>query len=203
MAHAGNHNKLKTLQERFDLCVRCRKCCKKLGDISYSLYETIHKCSENILLIRQKGQSSVWRPVAPPPKFPIPSTYFVCWFYSEEQGCTKHESRCSFARSREEASVWNVIKDENLTIPELVKVIKRNQRTLQSKPQEKGRLLDCMLCQERFPSREEFMNHCFTVKHRRLIFEDNSLKWKYRDPPLTYKDLKLCERYLSEECHDI
>ncbi|XP_048054667.1 helicase with zinc finger domain 2 isoform X2 [Megalobrama amblycephala] len=178
MAHVGNHHKLLTLQETFDLCVRCKKCCRKLSDIQYSLYQIIHKCSENILLIRRKGQSSVWRPVAPLPKFPRP---YKC---------------------PEEASVWNVMKDENLTIPQLVNVIKQNQRTLQSKPQEKGRLLDCMLCQERFPSREEFMNHCFTVKHRRLIFEDTSLKWKYRDPPLTHKDLKLCERSLVCEYGD-
>ncbi|KAK9973867.1 hypothetical protein ABG768_024568 [Culter alburnus] len=202
MAHVGNHHNLPTLQEKFDLCVRCKKCCRKLSDIQYSLYQTIHKCSENILLVRQKGQSSVWRPVAPLPEFPKPAAYVACRFYIEGRGCTKHESRCSFARCSEEASVWNVMKDENLTIPQLVNVIKRNQRTLQSKPQEKGRLLDCMLCRQRFPSREEFMNHCFTVKHRRLIFEDTSLKWKYRDPPLTYKDLKLCERSLVCEYGD-
>lgn len=180
----------------FDLCLRCKKCCRELRKISYSLNQTIHNCSENILLIRWKGQSSVWRPVAPLPEFPKPLMYVACRFYTEERGCTKHESRCSFARCPEEASVWNIMKDENLTIPQIVKEIKRNRRTLQSKPQEKGRSLDCTLCQERFPTDEEFMNHCFTVKHRRLIFEDTSMQWKYRDPPLTYKDLKLCERYL-------
>lgn len=197
MALAGNHQKLQALQA-FNLCVRCRKCCRKLGDISYSLNQIIHNCSDDVLLVRRKGQSSVWRPVGPLPKFPIPLKYVVCWFYTEERGCTEHGSRCSFARSREEASVWNVMKDEDLTIPQLVKEIKRKQRTLQPKPREKGGPSDCPLCQDRFPSHEDFMNHCFSVKHRRLIFEDTSLQWKYRNPPLTNKDLKLCERYLSD-----
>lgn len=85
------------------------------------------------------------------------------------------------------------MKDEKLTIPKLVKVIKQNQRTLQKRGE-----FDCTLCQVHIPNDEELMNHCFTVKHRRLIYEDTSQTWKYRDPPPTYKDLKLCERYLYE-----
>ncbi|KAA0712648.1 Zinc finger domain 2 [Triplophysa tibetana] len=42
------------------------------------------------------------------------------------------------------------------------------------------------------------MNHCFTVEHRRQIFEDTSSQWKHRDPAQSYKDLKLCER--SQTC---
>lgn len=42
------------------------------------------------------------------------------------------------------------------------------------------------------------MNHCFTVEHRKLIFEDSSSQWKHRDPAQSYKDLKLCER--SQTC---
>ncbi|XP_067314831.1 3'-5' exoribonuclease HELZ2 [Pseudorasbora parva] len=202
MALVGNHHNLQTLQETFSLCARCRKCCRKHSAISYSLNQIAHHCSENILLVKLKGPNLVWRPVAPLPNFPRPYKYVACWYYTEEHGCKTHGSRCSFARSPEEASVWNVMKDENLTIPQLVNVIKRDQRTLQTKSQEKRGPLDCPLCQEHFRTDEEFMNHCFTVKHRRLIFEDTSLQWKYRNPPPTNKNLKLCERSLICEYGD-
>uniref|UniRef100_A0A671RZU2 C2H2-type domain-containing protein n=1 Tax=Sinocyclocheilus anshuiensis TaxID=1608454 RepID=A0A671RZU2_9TELE len=117
-------------------------------------------------------------------------SYKLC--VSCKNGCTQHEGRCTYARSSEEAALWNVMKDENLTIPKLVKMIKQNQRTLQ------GGQFDCTFCHIHFPTDEELMNHCFTVNHRRLIFEDTgtSQTWKYRDPPPTYKDLKfplICE----------
>ncbi|XP_052414063.1 helicase with zinc finger domain 2 isoform X2 [Carassius gibelio] len=77
-------------------------------------------------------------------------------------------------------------------------MIKQNQRTLQ------GGQFDCTFCHIHFPTDEELKNHCFTVNHRRLIFEDTgtSQSWKYRDPPPTYKDLKLCQRFLICEYGD-
>ncbi|XP_052456376.1 helicase with zinc finger domain 2 [Carassius gibelio] len=197
MASVGNHHNLQTLLESHKLCVRCDKCCKKHNEISYTYKENSHYCSENILLIKQKGNNSSWRPVAPLPQFPKPYKYVVCWHFTEDVGCTEHGKKCSFARSSEEAALWNVMKDENLTIPKLVKLIKQNQRTVQKRGE-----FDCTLCQVHIPNDEELMNHCFTVKHRRLVFEDTSPTWKYRDPPPTYKDLKLCERSLLCEYGD-
>ncbi|XP_058635422.1 helicase with zinc finger domain 2-like [Onychostoma macrolepis] len=199
---AGNHYSLQTLKKRFSLCVRCNKCSKKHNEISYSLNQVIHHCSEDILLIRWKRKNSVWRPVAPRPGRPRPRKYVVCWYYTKETGCKKHGSRCTFARSSEEAALWNTMKHEQLTIPQIVNMIKQNQRTLQSKSQKKGGQFDCTLCQVHFPTDEKLMNHCFTVKHRRLIFEDTSRTWKYRDPPPTHKDLKLCGRSLICEYGD-
>ncbi len=195
MALTGN---LQALLETYKLCVGCNKCCKKQNEISYSHKEIIHNCSENILLIKRQGNNSVWRPVAPLPDFPRPPKYVVCWYFTEQSGCSQHGRSCTYARSSEEAVLWNIMKDEKRTIPQIVNMIKRNQRTLQSNPQEKGGQFDCTLCHIHFPTDEELMNHCFTVKHRRLIFDDTSQTWKYRDPPPTYKDLKLCERYLFE-----
>ncbi len=193
MAFAGNRHNLQTLQESYELCVGCNTCFKKHNEISYSYKEIIHICSETILLIKRKGNNSFWRPVASLPGFNRPSKYVVCRYFTEGSGCTQHGGRCTFARSSEEAVLWNVMKDENRTIPQLVKVIKQNQRTLQSKSP-----FDCTFCHVHFQTDEELMNHCFTVKHRRLIFDDTSQTWKYRDPPPTRKDLKLCERYLYE-----
>uniref|UniRef100_A0A672KK27 Helicase with zinc finger domain 2-like n=1 Tax=Sinocyclocheilus grahami TaxID=75366 RepID=A0A672KK27_SINGR len=80
---------------------------------------------------------------------------------------------------------------EKLTIPKIVNMTKQNQRTPQSKSRRKGGQFACTLCQVHFPKAEKLMNHCFTVKHRRRIFDETSQTWKYRDPPPTYKDLKL------------
>ncbi|XP_016312565.1 LOW QUALITY PROTEIN: helicase with zinc finger domain 2-like [Sinocyclocheilus anshuiensis] len=202
MALAGNHNFLQTLKTRFSLCVRCNKCCKKHNEISYSLNQVIHDCSEDILLIKRKRKNSVWRPVAHRPGRPRPGKYVVCQYYTKETGCKQHGSRCTFARSSEEAAIWNVMKHEKLTIPKIVNMTKQNQRTPQSKSRRKGGQFACTLCQVHFPKAEKLMNHCFTVKHRRLIFDETYQTWKYRDPPPTYKDLKLCGRSLICEYGD-
>ncbi|XP_073707802.1 3'-5' exoribonuclease HELZ2-like [Garra rufa] len=201
MALAENHQVLQTLKKRFHLCVRCSKCCTKHNEILYSLSQVIHDCSEGILLIRRKGKNSKWRPVAPRPSRPRPRKYVVCWYYTKETGCKQHGSRCTFARCSEEAALWNIMKNEKLTISQIVNMIKQTQGTLQSKSQKKRRQFACTLCQVHLPTAEELMNHCFTVKHRRLIFDDTSQSWKYRDPP-THKDLKLCGRSLICEYGD-
>lgn len=136
------------------------------------------------------------------PNFRRPKKYLACWYYTKERGCTRHGNNCPFASSLEEADLWNVMKDEKLTIPQIVNVIKQNQRTPQITFQEKRGPHDCTLCQVHFPTDEDFMNHCFTVKHRRRIFEDGNKTWKHREPPPTHKDLKLCERSLICEYGD-
>ncbi|XP_043088068.1 helicase with zinc finger domain 2-like [Puntigrus tetrazona] len=190
---------LQALLEPYKLRITCKKCCKKHNEISYDYKETSHNCSEDILLIKRKGDNSLWRPVAPRPGHPRPHEphkYVVCWYFTEGSGCSQHGSRCTFARSSEEAALWNIMKDKNLTIAKLVKMLKQNQRTQQ------GGQFDCTFCKNHFQTEEDLMNHCFTVKHRRLIFEDTSQTWKYRDPPPAYKDLKLCESPLICEYGD-
>lgn len=197
MAVANNHHKLQALQT-YTLCVRCGRCCKKHNQISYSINNINHSCSENIVLIRRKHDASYWRPVAPLPNFPRPKKYVACWYYAKDRGCTRHGNNCQFASSSEEAALWNVMKDEKLTIAQIVNAIKQNQRTPQATFQEKRGPNDCTLCQDHFPTDEDFMNHCFTVKHRRRIFEDSNETWKHREPPPTHKGLNLCERYVWE-----
>ncbi|XP_051986103.1 helicase with zinc finger domain 2-like [Xyrauchen texanus] len=333
MASGGVANYIQTLQVKYDLYVRCIQCTRRgSGEISYSLLGVNHECSENILLVKCKGKGSVLRPVATLPDFPRPHRYDVCWYYIEKHGCKVHGKKCTFARSEEEAALWNFIKDKNLTIPQLVNLIKTNpcsfaseDRTtleyltaveriisvfkgrfvelckscfrvdpqkmsfklqngkcayghswqpllaycekdknsrdiyneirplpsqqsntvycryvangepckrgdrqcsfahnkvemavwraesseglnrldlLKSKSQDRRQQFYCKLCDRKFTTNEDFMNHCFTLGHRRLIFEDSSFPWKYRDPPPTNKDLKLCARYLTCEYGD-
>ncbi|XP_036427088.1 helicase with zinc finger domain 2 [Colossoma macropomum] len=348
ISHAGNYN-LHKLQETYDLYVGCSRCCKGKTDISYNLVALAHQCPRNILLARQKGNNKEWRPVVQRPTFPNPSRYEVCWYFAEGKGCTVHGQRCSYARSTEEAAVWNVLKNERLDFTQLInmlpngstfpshqenlapssgcleavqeilssfqgtfvelckncfhdsprKISTREQGTLctghswspilvfrqngqqkrvvydQIRPlpkrnvrqwnyckyvkkgepcwhgahrcwfahsdiemtvwmseskgildrsrllhasqrrqsqssgassravsQERERQHYCEVCKSQFPSNEEFLNHCFTVKHRKLIYEDTSPTWLYRDPPWTSKVFKLCERRATCEYGD-
>ncbi|XP_072540872.1 3'-5' exoribonuclease HELZ2 isoform X2 [Salminus brasiliensis] len=352
MPLAGNNN-LHKLQATHDLFVGCRGCCRVKTDISYSIVDSAHQCSKDLILARQKGNSNTWRPVAQRPKFPQPARYEVCWYFLDGLGCTVHGQRCSYARSTEEAAVWNFMKNECLEFTQLLhlllngsthstcqknlppssgspsavqeilsgfqgtfvelcktcfhdnprKISSRKQgqqkccaghswrptlvfcqkgqrkrvayneiralpkRTFKkwkycmyvekgepcwhganrcwfahssiektvwekesrgsldrslllqapssrassrasscagsrtsscesSRPasQERERQHYCHVCKCQFPTNEDFMNHCFTVKHRKLIFEDRPSAWSYRDPPLTSRVFKLCER---------
>ncbi|TRY98909.1 hypothetical protein DNTS_032004 [Danionella cerebrum] len=204
MAHSNNHHKLRVFLETHSLCVRCERCCEKSGNISFSPLRTTHKCSENLLLIRQKDSNSVWRPVAPLPNIQTPkyvtrpSQYKVCWHYTEARGCQSHGNRCTFARSPEEAALWNIMKEEHLSIPQIVKILQLNQPR-QPPVVQNRRGFGCLLCHKHFSTDENFKNHCFTVQHRRRIFEDDSERWQYREPPPSYKDVKLCDRFLMCE----
>ncbi|KAI4884900.1 hypothetical protein NFI96_031685, partial [Prochilodus magdalenae] len=345
---SANHN-LRKLQETYDLCVRCSRCCKGKTNISYDLVALAHQCPRNILLARQKGNKSKWRPVTQRPKFPRPSWYKVCQYLTDGKGCTLHGDRCAYARSTEEAAVWNFMMKAQLEFTQLIKLLpngstfpthqenqapapgcvevvqeilskfqgtfvelckncfhdsprkitlreqgtpctghswspilvfcqkgdkkrvvydeirplpKRNiQRwrycryvengepcwhgahrcwfahshiemavwKLESKgsldrshllhasqrrqsqssgassrsaSRERERQHYCHVCKCQFPSNEEFMNHCFSVKHKKLIFGDSSYTWKFREPPLEGKVFKLCERSTTCEYGD-
>ncbi|KAI4884903.1 hypothetical protein NFI96_031681, partial [Prochilodus magdalenae] len=337
------------LQETYDVCVRCSRCCKGKTNISYDLVALAHQCPRNILLARQKGNNSKWRLVTQRPKFPQPSSYKVCWYFSEGKGCTLHGDRCAYARSSEEAAVWNFMMKAQLEFTQLIKLLpngstfpthqenqapapgcvevvqeilskfqgtfvelckncfhdsprkitlreqgtpctghswspilvfcqKGDQKTVvydeirplpncnfqqwnycryvengepcwhgadrcwfahshiemavwklestgsldrshllhasqrrqsqssgassRSASRERERQHYCHVCKCQFPSNEEFMNHCFSVKHKKLIFGDSSYTWKFREPPLEGKVFKLCERSTTCEYGD-
>ncbi|KAJ3602827.1 hypothetical protein NHX12_030573 [Muraenolepis orangiensis] len=96
-----------------DLKVVCSKCSVRANEISYTLQPVAHQCDSNLLLGRAKG-SGPWRPISRRPEFPKPSKYEVCWHFVEGSGCTKHKNRCTFARSAEEAAVWNFERQQGL-----------------------------------------------------------------------------------------
>ncbi|XP_066521197.1 3'-5' exoribonuclease HELZ2 [Hoplias malabaricus] len=345
----GNHD-FHLLLQTHDLFLRCSQCCRAKTDISYSLVDLAHKCSKDIILVKLKGNNIKWNIVAKRPKFPQPLKYEVCWHYREGNGCTVHGNRCSFARSKEEAAVWNFMKKTSLEYHQLINLLLNGPTFLPSqesalasssgdisvvqgilsnfqgsfielcklcfydnprkisfrengsccaghkwspllvfcqkgeqkkvvydeiRPLPKNRMLQwkyckyvekgdpcwhgshrcwfahsriemtvwesessgsldrshllqasqrqqpqssgtgsraasqerkrqhhCLVCNCHFPTNEEFMNHCFTAKHRKLIFEDAPFTWKYRDPPLTSKTFKLCERKATCEYGD-
>lgn len=100
---------LTPLLSTHDLKRKCPQCCKKEKEITYSLKSVQHQCARTLLLCRAKGGRK-WRPVDQRPTFVNPWQYEVCYFFEEGRGCTQHKNRCSFARSSEEAAVWNFEK---------------------------------------------------------------------------------------------
>lgn len=322
MPRNGEFHKLHILQQTLDLHVCCSQCCERKTAITFSLKKLSHECSKNILLARQKNDNKLWKLVNPRPDFPIPERYVVCKYYTEEVGCTLHKSKCRFARSTEEAEVWNFMKKEFLEQSSIIKflsgsVASPNKQdhikhilsgfqgafvelcetcfldspqkispmvsdTCESKQSsfpvpvlvfrsndkqkrviyyeirplpkrtsqlsklcrhvdkeepcrdsqgcrfphseiemavwrlESSKKLDhsdlvltarshaalpdqkkyfyCRLCKLQFLEYEDFMNHCFSMEHRRLVFDDSASKWKYRELPSTSKALKICQR---------
>lgn len=108
-----NGSTLTPLLSTHDLKLKCPLCCTKEREITYSLKSVPHQCKRTLLLCRAKGGSK-WRPVKERPTFINPRRYEVCHFFEEGRGCTQHRNRCSFARSSEEAAVWNFEKQHRL-----------------------------------------------------------------------------------------
>lgn len=104
---------LTPLLSTHDLKLACAQCCVEEKEITYTLKSVRHQCACTLLLCRTKGGTK-WRPVSKRPAFPKPSKYEVCHFFVEGSGCTYHRNRCSFARSKEEAAVWNFEKKHQL-----------------------------------------------------------------------------------------
>lgn len=104
---------LTPLLSAHDLKLVCIQCCVKQKEITYTLKSVHHQCACTLLLCRAKGGRQ-WRPVSKRPAFPNPSKYEVCHFFVEGSGCTHHRNRCTFARSKEEAAVWNFEKTYQL-----------------------------------------------------------------------------------------
>ncbi|NXY48116.1 HELZ2 Helicase, partial [Ceuthmochares aereus] len=117
---------LSSLQQQLELRLVCSKCSVKENEITYHLRDVEHKCMYEILLARRR-RSTVWRKVSRRPDFPSPARYAVCRYYVVGQGCRKHMNQCTFARSTEEAMVWDFERDEWLERRQLKKAVLQAQ----------------------------------------------------------------------------
>ncbi|CAL8341052.1 unnamed protein product [Lota lota] len=117
---------MNTLLSTHDLKVVCATCATRTNEISYTLQSVVHQCASNLLLGRAKG-SSQWRPISRRPEFPRPSKYDVCWHFVEGSGCSIHYNRCTFARSPEEAAVWNFEKQQGLDHVSLCSLVEQTK----------------------------------------------------------------------------
>nr|XP_020471411.1 helicase with zinc finger domain 2 isoform X2 [Monopterus albus] len=104
---------LDLLSSTHDFKLVCTQCSVKEKEITYTLKPVYHQCACNVLLCKAKG-GSIWRPISKRPTFPNPSQYETCWYFKEDSGCSYHGNRCTFARSDEEAAVWNFVKQHRL-----------------------------------------------------------------------------------------
>lgn len=108
-----------------DLKAVCDHCCIQQKEISYTIKTVQHKCSQNLLLAKNKA-SDQWRPVPERPThrlFGRNVHYQVCNFFKEGSGCTQHGERCTYARSPEEAFIWNYLRDKQLHLMDLIRLI--------------------------------------------------------------------------------
>uniref|UniRef100_A0A7N6F662 C3H1-type domain-containing protein n=1 Tax=Anabas testudineus TaxID=64144 RepID=A0A7N6F662_ANATE len=124
---SDSESRLAQLMSTHDLKLACNQCSVKEKEITYKLRSVQHVCAHNLLLCRAKG-GSIWRPVSRRPTFPKPSHYMVCYHFVENFGCTYHKNRCTFARSDEEAAVWNFVKHHKLDHVFLCNLIAQSER---------------------------------------------------------------------------
>lgn len=127
-AKGTSRSNLTDLLLTYNFKVVCSACSVKENEISYTLKAVDHQCSRELLLAKGKGTNK-WRLVSRRPEFPNPSQYEVCWFFKEGSGCTKHRNRCTFARSHEEATVWNFVKHQRIDHSTLIRLITELDRS--------------------------------------------------------------------------
>lgn len=108
--------------ENLDLKLVCDLCCVRLKEITFTLKRLQHQCPKQLLLVKTK-QSDVWTPVSERPAGARKVVYEKCSFFVEGSGCTQDGNRCTFARSYEEAAVWNYMREKKVTMSELIQVI--------------------------------------------------------------------------------
>lgn len=124
---SASGSRLAPLSSTHDLKLACSQCSVKQKEITYTLKSVHHQCARNLLLCRVKD-SIKWRPVSRRPTFPVPSQYVVCYHFVENFGCTFHKNRCTFARSDEEAAVWNFVKRHKLDHMLLCNLVAQSER---------------------------------------------------------------------------
>ncbi|XP_037620548.1 helicase with zinc finger domain 2-like [Sebastes umbrosus] len=108
-----------------DLKAVCDLCSIEEKEITYTVQSVSHKCSRNVLLAKDKA-SDQWRPVSERPtfgNFGRNVLYQVCDFFVEGSGCTQHGQGCTYAKSLEEASVWNYFRDRGIDKDKLLRLV--------------------------------------------------------------------------------
>lgn len=111
------------LSAALDLKAVCDLCAIKAKEITYRVQLVNHKCRRNLLLAKAKA-SDQWRPVSERPtcgQFGQNVFYQKCNFFVEGSGCTQHGQGCTYARSDEEATVWNYVRDNKIDKDEVLR----------------------------------------------------------------------------------
>ncbi|KAM3878008.1 3'-5' exoribonuclease HELZ2 [Diretmus argenteus] len=121
-------DKIETLDDLLktvDLKAVCSLCSVKEKEVTYTIQTVSHQCSRDLLLAKAKAASQ-WRPVSPRPtfgKYGKNVLYQVCMFFEEGFGCKRDGQKCTFARSYEEATVWNFVRGMKIDNDTLITLI--------------------------------------------------------------------------------
>lgn len=124
-----NPESLGDLLASLDLKVVCDLCSVKHKEITYTVKSVTHKCKGDLLLAKAKA-SDKWRPVSERPAYGNCGRnvfYQVCHFYDEGSGCKEHRQGCTYARSYEEATVWNYVRGSKIDRNELIRLVIESQ----------------------------------------------------------------------------
>ncbi|XP_043992282.1 helicase with zinc finger domain 2-like [Gambusia affinis] len=150
-----------------DLKVACDLCSNQDNEVTYSIQPVIHKCSRSLLLVKGKA-SRQWKVVSERPTGAHMGpgvVYKVCDYFVAGSGCTKHTlgQGCTYARSSEEAAVWNHLKEKKISKSELI----RHVAELDPGPETAEQAAQSIL--QNFSGKFiEFCKHCFLERPMKL-----------------------------------
>ncbi|KAJ8281167.1 hypothetical protein GJAV_G00064290 [Gymnothorax javanicus] len=112
---------LSPLLQTHELRVACTSCYEHPHGIAST---TTHICTQNILQARQRGdRDATWKHISPRPKFRNPARYVRCWYPVVGGRCLQYGEHCTYAKSDEEAAVWNFLKSSRLEYSVLIRLI--------------------------------------------------------------------------------
>ncbi|RXM96349.1 Helicase with zinc finger domain 2 [Acipenser ruthenus] len=144
------------------------------------------------LLVHANTEGSnkkVYNEIRPPP--PLTNLAY-CRYVTKGVPCWHGSSRCRYAHSEVEMSVWKAEVEGELNRSDLLMHSRKKETPVPPAPQVQ---LYCKACLLTFSSQESFINHCFSLEHAGMISEDTAMEWKYRAPPQRrIQEMLLCDR---------
>ncbi|XP_058847096.1 helicase with zinc finger domain 2-like isoform X1 [Acipenser ruthenus] len=144
------------------------------------------------LLVHANTEGSnkkVYNEIRPPP--PLTNLAY-CRYVTKGVPCWHGSSRCCYAHSEVEMSVWKAEVEGELNRSDLLMHSRKKETPVPPAPQVQ---LYCKACLLTFSSQESFINHCFSLEHAGMISEDTAMEWKYRAPPQRrIQEMLLCDR---------
>ncbi|MGH0153624.1 UNVERIFIED_CONTAM: hypothetical protein FKN15_026908 [Acipenser sinensis] len=144
------------------------------------------------LLVHANTEGSnkkVYNEIRPPP--PLTNLAY-CRYVTMGVPCWHGSSRCRYAHSEVEMSVWKAEVEGELNRSDLLMHLRKKETPVPPAPQVQ---LYCKACLLTFSSQESFINHCFSLEHAGMISEDTAMEWKYRAPPQRrIQEMLLCDR---------
>lgn len=112
------------LRETHDFKLVCKVCFVYGNQPGYYMpQQKTHKCEENILAVKLKGQVMAWHCIRERKNHrEFPGKYILCnsVYYGNPGLCRYGEESCSFAHNVEEQTLWTLEKDEKFNITEFI-----------------------------------------------------------------------------------